>query len=175
MLSFNLCLPLASAIYFQNAKVNGRNLYPLPLVSLPPTIIWLLAIPQPQTAFCSQPIHSYLANRMGIFSTSPYRSSQNYLTLGTIPFLKLAQAFLTSFGFPFLLSDHTFSGATTSTSFGGCSFNVDVLQPKAGHSVHTCLDKLIHSHAFNYLLHTYTLTPKSLTPSCQVSSALHFY
>lgn len=98
---------------------------------------------------------------MGIFSTSPYRSSQNDLTLGTIPFLKLSQAFLTSLGFPFLLSDHTFSGAITSTSFGGCSFNVDVLQPKAGHSVYTYLDKLIHSHAFNYLLHIYTLTPKS--------------
>lgn len=56
VLSFNLCLPLASAIYFQNAKVNGRNLYPLPLVSLPPTIIWLLAIPQHQTAFCSDQI-----------------------------------------------------------------------------------------------------------------------
>lgn len=54
-LSSNLCLPLASPIYF---KVDGRNWYSLPLFSSQPTIIWLLSIPQPQIAFCSHQITS---------------------------------------------------------------------------------------------------------------------
>lgn len=55
-LSFNLGLPLVSAIYFQNDKGNGRNLYPFRLFSTRPIIIWLVPRPQPKTAFSSQQI-----------------------------------------------------------------------------------------------------------------------
>lgn len=52
----DLCLPLASAISFQNVKSKWKKFIPLRLFLLQPAIVWLFPIPQPQTAFSSHQI-----------------------------------------------------------------------------------------------------------------------
>lgn len=164
-LSFNLCLPLASAIYF---KVNGRNLYSLPLFSPQPTIIWLLSIPQPQTAFCSHQITPTWQTEW-VFSQPHLTGPPRIIWRWKLSFPETLPGFSDILWVPVPPLWPLSQEQSLILLLLALLFNPKLV------TLYTCLDKFIYSHAFNYLLQTYTLAPKSLTPSCQVSWALHFY
>lgn len=134
---FNLRLPLASAIYFPNVKVNGRNLYALHLPSPQPTIIWLLPIPQPQTAFSS---HQITPTRQTEWVLSqPHLTGPPRISDFGNHFLETLPGFSDILWFPFAPLGPHLLRKNHQRLLLGCSLNADAFQAKAGQSI--CLSE----------------------------------